>query len=153
MARKIHYKHPILNYHACGMGDPLFLKMTGDLSKVNCKRCLTTVTGQKAMAEVQIEEDDYESTPDEVLLKDFGIDHVKLTPEEIAEFYKSDRYRTPEYLAWFEQVDARLRQEAIDSGYGQYAYQREGWEATMNRLYDEGKIPAEVQISTFVFLD
>jgi hypothetical protein len=156
MAR-IHYKHPVFKYHACGMGDSLLVKMSNDLSQVTCRRCLKTVTGKKAMTENQPIKDDYESTPIEDMLKSLGIegeDSVELTPEEIAEFYKSDKYRTPEYLAWFEKVDARLKLQALDAGYGQCAYKhQEGWEATMNRLYDEGKAPESVSISSFVFLD
>lgn len=44
---KIHYQHPTLNYHACGMGDAALIEMTDDIDKVTCQRCLGTVTGKK----------------------------------------------------------------------------------------------------------
>lgn len=47
MTKTIHYQHPVLNYHACGMGDSLAVQLTSDISQVTCKRCLGTIAGQK----------------------------------------------------------------------------------------------------------
>jgi hypothetical protein len=43
-----HYKNPSVGHHACGMGgqNPT---VTSDIGEVTCKRCLTTVTGKKAL--------------------------------------------------------------------------------------------------------
>lgn len=46
-AKTIHYKHPKLGYHACGMGDPLTIQISEDINKVTCKRCQDTITGRK----------------------------------------------------------------------------------------------------------
>lgn len=45
MPKTIHYRHPRLGYHACGMGDIHKVKMTDRLEEVTCKRCQNTVTG------------------------------------------------------------------------------------------------------------
>lgn len=47
MPKTIHYKHPKLGYHACGMGDPLAIQMSEDINEVTCKRCQDTITGRK----------------------------------------------------------------------------------------------------------
>lgn len=44
---KIHYHHPTLGYHACGMGDAALIQMTDDINQVTCQRCLGTVTGKR----------------------------------------------------------------------------------------------------------
>jgi hypothetical protein len=46
-AKAIHYRHPVLGYHSCGMGDPRTVKMTDNAEDVTCQRCLSTITGQK----------------------------------------------------------------------------------------------------------
>jgi len=47
MPKAIHYKHPVLGYHSCGMGDHRTVAMTENIKDVTCKRCLGTITGQK----------------------------------------------------------------------------------------------------------
>lgn len=47
MKKAIHYKHPVLGYHACGMGNRLTVTMTEAIADVTCQRCLGTITGQK----------------------------------------------------------------------------------------------------------
>jgi azurin len=46
----IHFVHPVLKYHACGMGENWKIEKTLDMTQVTCKRCLSTATGQKALA-------------------------------------------------------------------------------------------------------
>jgi hypothetical protein len=45
--KSIHYKHPLLGYHACGMGDRATAQLTDNIEDVTCRRCLETKTGQK----------------------------------------------------------------------------------------------------------
>ena len=47
MKKVIHYRHPVMGYHACGMGNQLTVAMTEAISNVTCRRCLGTITGQK----------------------------------------------------------------------------------------------------------
>lgn len=47
MSKTVHYKHPVLGYHACGMGDRRLVLLSSSLSQVTCKRCLTTVTAKR----------------------------------------------------------------------------------------------------------
>ena len=42
---KIHYLHPVLGHHACGMARS-YSEATNDISKVTCGACLNTITGK-----------------------------------------------------------------------------------------------------------
>ncbi|WP_144427394.1 hypothetical protein [Nostoc piscinale] len=44
---KIHYKHPQLGYHACGVRINSLSKSSSDIKQVNCQKCLETVTGKR----------------------------------------------------------------------------------------------------------
>jgi hypothetical protein len=48
--KAIHYRHPKFSdrFHACGMGTPEPDRVTSDIEKVTCQRCLGTISGKKA---------------------------------------------------------------------------------------------------------